>query len=165
MHIDTTQLSGSDVLGGTRSGPPRVVLAGSMSVLHVMSQLADELREAGIETVVPEPDDDASLWTVEAVNRHKRAVSKAHMDCIRDDQTKAVLVANLDRHDVDSYIGPNTFAEIAVAFADDRKVFLLQGMPVMYEDELLAWGVECLHGDVSRVVAAVASGEPSFEPA
>lgn len=93
-----------------------------MAVLHVMIELAEQLRAYGLRPVVPEADDDPALWTAEAVTRHKRLVSKLHMDCIRDDRTKALLVANLDRHDTDNYIGPNTFAEIAVAFADDRPV-------------------------------------------
>lgn len=138
--------------------PPRVVLSGSMSVLHVMAQLAEELREHGLDPVVPEADDDPDLWTSEAAARHKRRVSKLHMDSIRDRDTKALLVANLDRHDVDNYIGPNTFAEIAVAFADDRRVYLLQGMPAQYEDELRAWGVECLHGNVGILVDDLTSG-------
>lgn len=132
-----------------------------MAVLHVMIELAEQLRAYGLRPVVPEADDDPALWTAEAVTRHKRLVSKLHMDCIRDDRTKALLVANLDRHDTDNYIGPNTFAEIAVAFADDRPVYLLQDMPAMYEDELRAWGVQCLHGDVGRLVDAITTVEPA----
>lgn len=134
----------------------QVVLAGSMSALRVMCDLAAELERSGVKAVVPSPDDDPTAWTVEAIDALKRRASREHISHIRDDRTKALLVANLDRADNPNYIGPNTFAEIAIAFADDRPVYLLQGIPSQYEDELRAWGVHCLFGDVDRMVREVA---------
>lgn len=134
----------------------QVVLAGSMSALSVMSELAQVLESHGVKAIVPAPDDDPTVWTLEAMHAVKRRASRAHISHIRDERTAALLVANLDREGSPNYIGPNTFAEIAIAFADNRPVYLLQGIPNQYEDELLAWGVECLFGDVVRMITEVA---------
>lgn len=56
-----------------------------------------------------------------------------------------------------NYIGPNTFAEIGVAFSDDRGVFLLQGMPETYSEELSAWGVKYLNGNLRPLLNAVST--------
>ena len=77
------------------------------------------------------------------------------MNHIRRPDTVAVLVVNVDRPNVRHYIGPNSFAEIGVAFADERQVFLLQGMPDSYAEELTAWGVTCLDRDVRPLLDAV----------
>ena len=130
----------------------QVILCGSMSSLSVMSLLAEQLRQAGVDVVVPEPDDDA-LADAAALVALKAHASRRHFDRIADPATAAVLVVNLDRHGTPSYVGPNAFAEAAVAFANDRPVYLLQGMPSAYRDELTAWGAQCLFGDLSRLAA------------
>ncbi len=71
---------------------------------------------------------------------------------IRGKDTVAILVVNTHRPEAENYIGPNSFAEISIAFADDRKVFLLNGMPDAYSEELSAWGVRCLNGDVKPLL-------------
>jgi hypothetical protein len=133
----------------------RVVVCGSMHTLGVMRQIADVLQRAGVPAVVPTPDEDLDAWSLEASNRTKREASRRHMSQIRDTATAAVLVVNVDRRGEHDYIGPNAFAEIGVAFADERPVFLLQGMPDAYADELMAWEVHCLHGDLRPLLSAV----------
>lgn len=134
-----------------------VVLCGSMKSLNVMSRIAKVLRDAGLGVVAPVPDDPIGDWNVEARNRLKKEASRRHMNQIRRPDTAAVLVVNVDRPNAHDYIGPNSFAEIGVAFADDRQIFLLQGMPESYEEELTAWGVTCLHGDLRPLLAAVSA--------
>lgn len=74
---------------------------------------------------------------------------------IRRRRTAAVLVVNVRRSGVQHYVGPNAFAEIGVAFSDGRKVFLLHGMPESYADELRAWGVTCLNGQIQPLLQAL----------
>lgn len=130
----------------------QIVLCGSMSSLSVMSLLAAQLRQAGIRAVIPEADDDA-LAGDDALLAIKAAASRRHFDRIVEPATAAVLVVNLDRHGTPNYVGPNAFAEAAVAFVNGRPVYLLQGMPSAYSDELAAWGAKCLFGDLSRLAA------------
>lgn len=139
----------------TASGRTRavVVICGSMKTYPLMAKICAMLRSAGLEAVAPVPDEPSARLTLE----RKRAASKAHMDRIRRRDTKAVLVVNVSRPEGDDYVGPNAFAEIGVAFALGRRVFLLHGMPRAYEEELSAWDVTCLNGEVTPLLEALAA--------
>ena len=93
----------------------RIVLIGSMGVYSDLLECARLLNAEGIQTVVPEPEDDViqqlSLFDFEVF---KRRVSFAYLRKIRHPTTYGVLAVNRDRHGILNYIGPNTFAEIAV---------------------------------------------------
>ena len=137
-------------VGDTETGT--VVICGSMKNLELMTKVGETLESAGLNVVTPVPDEPLGSWSAEAYRAMKREASRRHMGHIRNRGTAAILVVNVDRSDANNYVGPNSFAEISVAFAHDRRVFLLQGMPECYADELVAWGVECLHGELARLV-------------
>jgi hypothetical protein len=127
----------------------RVVLCGSMSALPEIEKIRDYLAAHGIDALSPEPDDLYSIGRrPDAVIDAKRSASLRHISWIKDARTRAILVVNVDREGRHDYIGPNAFAEIAISFAEGRDIYLLQGMPTPYADELTAWGVRCLHGDL-----------------
>ncbi|MFL6120637.1 hypothetical protein [Actinophytocola sp.] len=117
-----------------------------------MTRIGEILESTGLEVVTPVPDEPEGPWSVEMSTDLKRKASRRHIAHIRHHATAAVLVVNVDRDGVRNYVGPNSFAEISIAFADDRQVFLLQGMPEYYADELAAWGVNCLQGDLRPLV-------------
>lgn len=131
-----------------------VVICGSMKNLELMTRIGEILEHSGLDVITPEPDEHTALSTAK-----KRDASRRHMSHIRSRHTAAILVVNVDRPEAHNYVGPNSFAEISVAFADDRRVFLLQGMPDCYADELHAWGVECLNGDPRKMVRDLGAGE------
>lgn len=137
-----------------RSNRRRVVLIGSMGAYQHILDVAQDLATAGIDTVVPEAEEQVvqqlSLLDFE---QFKRRVSFAYLKKIRDPRTFCVLAVNVDRHGILNYVGPNTFAEIAVAFAHTKKIYLLQGVPEAYVDELSAWRAISLRGDISALVA------------
>lgn len=124
-----------------------------MKTYPLMVKICTKLRSAGLDAVAPVPDEPSTYMTLE----RKRAASKAHMNRIRRRDTKAVLVVNVSRPDANDYVGPNAFAEIGVAFALGRRVFLLHGMPEAYEDELSAWDVTCLNGEIAPLLEALAA--------
>lgn len=140
----------------------QVVLCGSMSSLPLMRRLAEWLNSAGVVAVVPEPDDDP-LGDAVAAARCKAAASRKHFDTIRSNRTAAVLLVNVDRHGQRDYVGPNAFAEAAVAFVERRPVYLLQGMPPPYSDELTAWGATCLAGDLKRLLSDLGADHAAAE--
>lgn len=116
-----------------------------------MTEIGHLLEAAGLDVITPVPDTTDEPRSPEVSIAVKREASRRHMNYIRRDGTVAILVVNVDRPGENNYVGPNAFAEIGVAFSDDRRVFLLQGMPKFYADELEAWGVECLNGDLPRI--------------
>jgi hypothetical protein len=79
------------------------------------------------------------------------------MDWILDPATWGILVVNPDRRGSENYIGPNAFAEAAVAFASGRHIFVLNNIPSSYDDELRAWGARCLDGDIRHLADAFRS--------
>lgn len=138
--------------GKACSTPPRVVVCGSMGALSLMNELGERLAEEGFDVVVPAPDVLPTHADERQVAAAKREASLSHMNSIKDERTSAVLVANVDRYGSCDYVGPNSFAEIAVAVSQSRAVFLLFGLPEQYRDELTAWQVRCLNGDLNTLV-------------
>ena len=133
----------------------RVVLCGSMSTRSVMEQVVEDLDAIGVPSVLPDRDDSlhrSKSWD-EAV-KIKRAASIRHLRRVTAPSTCAVLVVNTNKHGIMDYIGPNTLGEIVVAFTRGHAVFLYQRIPHDLRDELEAWGVVPLAGDLSPLVAA-----------
>jgi len=131
----------------------QLVLIGSMSVYTELCSLADFLNSAGIQTVVPEAEQEAvSNFSLNDFEQFKREVSLKHIRQVRHPETWGVLAVNIDRHGIINYIGPNTFAEIAVAFAQSKKIYLLQNIPNAYYDELSAWQAIPLQGQLDMLI-------------
>ena len=145
----------SEIDSGNFRTNRRIVLIGSMGVYHQIKELAAQLGALGIHTIVPEAEGEAvqQLSSME-FELFKRRVSFAYLRKIRDPRTYGVLAVNVDRHGILNYVGPNTFAEIAVAFAQSKKIYLLQGVPAAYVDELSAWRAVSLRGNLDRLVSS-----------
>ncbi|MCK3831605.1 hypothetical protein [Pseudomonas fluorescens] len=132
----------------------QLVLIGSMSVYTELCALAELLNSAGIQTVVPEAEQEAvSQFSLYEFEQFKREVSLKHIRQVRHPETWGVLAVNLDRHGIINYVGPNTFAEIAVAFAQFKRIYLLQNIPHAYHDELSAWQAIPLQGQLDILVS------------
>jgi hypothetical protein len=129
-----------------------VVLCGSMGVYPAIVETSYTLNALAVPTLVPDRDDErVARMTIEQFENFKRSVSFLHLRRVRDPRTFGVLAVNIDRHGIKDYIGPNTFAEIAVAFAQSKRIYLLQGIPEIYTDELQAWRAIPLFGDIERL--------------
>ena len=124
-----------------------------MGVYKEILMIASKLNSFRIPTVVPEEENElVTHLSTEEFDNFKRQVSFQYLKKVRDPRTFAILAVNIDRHGISDYIGPNTFAEIAVAFAQSKSIYLLQGIPDAYSDELLSWRVIPLRGNLERLV-------------
>ena len=134
---------------GRRKLKQRIVICGSMSSYNLFSQIRNLLENEGFYAVIPDSDEEI-LIKYPNINfeEHKRKASFNYLTKIKDPATRAILAVNPRKYDVDNYIGPNTFAEIAVAFAQKKKIYLLYSSPSMYEDELVAWNTISLNGNL-----------------
>jgi hypothetical protein len=123
-----------------------------MSFLPQMTRLQHALNLLGVPALTPDDVDNRfDFQEPDQCLQVKRSVSLSHMRKVQSPITYAVLVANFDKHGIEGYVGPNTFAEVAVAFAMHKTIYLLNVTPRQYADELTAWGVRELDGSLSRV--------------
>ena len=120
----------------------RIVLCGSMKVKESIFKIAKILEEKGNEVIVPKEF---------IVNMEKRDASIKHFDEITKKDTDIVLAVNETKNGIENYIGPNTFAEIAMGFYNNKKVYVLNDYYTPYLDELEGWGVIPLKGDLSNI--------------
>ncbi len=126
----------------------RIVISGSMQFLNEMKKYKRLIEKKGFTVILPEEDNWDKI-TPEQINNFKRIVSKRYFDIIADANTTALLVVNSDKKGVKNYIGANTFAEIAIAFYFEKKIYLLNDIYGPYSDELLAWNVIPLKGNLN----------------
>ena len=130
-----------------------LLICGSMHFYKEMQNCQEYLMAKGIEAIIPK--DEGSLPEImseEEFRTFKKRVSSAYLRKIRDKETAAVLVFNAPKKGIDNYIGANTFVELAMAFAWNRSIYLMNDIYKPYEDELEAWDAICLHGDLNILV-------------
>jgi hypothetical protein len=130
----------------------RIVVCGSMAFYEEMQDIREQLDALKIGAIIPEAEGEIIRnLPPEQFERFKRDVSRSYLAKIRDRKTFGVLAMNYEKHSSPNYLGPNTFAEIAVAFANKKKIYLYFDMPEMYKEELSAWEAVCLNGSLSRL--------------
>jgi hypothetical protein len=131
----------------------RIVICGSMSFYNQMISAQNLLTKNLIPSVLPDDDENMALnLSTQKFEEYKRKISFQYLKKIKNPKTWSILVINPKKHDISSYIGPNTFAEIAVAFSNKKKVYLMYGIPNVYEDELLAWRAISLNGIIDTLL-------------
>jgi hypothetical protein len=132
----------------------RVVVCGSMTFYGQMCRVQEMLSEQSVRAVLPGAEDHLlGTMTPKEQDAFKRQVSLAHIRRIRSPQTFGILVLNLDKHGISGYIGPSTFAEIAIATVHGKRVFLIGPFPEIYAEELAAWGAVTLDGCLEPLIA------------
>ena len=120
----------------------RIVLCGSRKFKDNIIELEKNLRNNGYEVIVPKEF---------LVPMPKKEHSMLHFSEIANERTACILVVNEDKGDIKNYIGPNSFAEIAMAFYHGKKVFLKNDIYEPYQDELVGWEVIPLKGDLKKM--------------
>jgi hypothetical protein len=124
-----------------------------MSFYGQMLSVQKSLKLKGVNSLVPPDDKDLQLSMSSVLSdSFKKAASMQHIKKIRDPRTYGILVVNPEKHGIGDYVGANSFAEIAIAFAHHKRIFLLGKIPSFYEDELHAWGAIPLEGDLASLV-------------
>lgn len=128
----------------------KIVVSGSMQFLNDMEKCIVPIEKKGFIGILPDEDDWSNIKP-EEINEYKKMVSKKHLDAIASRDTYGVLVVNNLKKGIPNYIGANTFAEIAIAFYFEKKIFLLNDIYEPFEDELLAWGAIPLNGNIEKL--------------
>lgn len=119
-----------------------IVLCGSMKVKNEILHISEELTKKGFNVQLPKECMEG---------KHKAIASRAHFKRIIAEENTIVLIVNAPKNGIENYIGPNSFAEIAFAFYFGKDIYLLNSIYKPYEDELLAWNVKELNGNLDNL--------------
>jgi hypothetical protein len=131
----------------------RVVISGSMTFFGEMRRTAERLASDFVKSTVPVSEELLpATMSAEQYDAFKRDASFRHIRRIRDPRTFALLALNFDKHDIRDYIGPSTFAEIAVAAVSGKRIYLIGDYPEVYAEELATWGVIRLYGRLAPLI-------------
>lgn len=119
-----------------------ITICGSMSFKETILEYEKILKSKGFNVKLPE----------ECIKGIKKEIaSRKHFDRIISSDNDAILVINNKKNDIENYIGPNTFAEIAFAFHFNKKIYLLNDIYQPYQDELLGWNVIPLNNNLDKL--------------
>lgn len=120
----------------------KIVLCGSKKFIPKFFELEKELKDMGFNVVVPREF---------IVDMDKKDASLLHFSEIDKDDVDALLIVNESKNGQENYIGANGFAELAFGFYKGKDIFLLNDIYEPYAEELIAWEVIPLKGDISKL--------------
>ena len=116
----------------------KIILCGSMKVKDKILEVKDVLESYGFNVLLPE----------ECIKGLDKVIaSRSHFNRIISNDSY-VLIVNEEKNGIKNYIGPNSLCEIACSFYYNKKIFLFNDIYEPYKDELYAWGVIPLKGDL-----------------
>ena len=120
----------------------KIVLCGSKKFIPKFFELEKILKNMGYKVVVPKEF---------SVDMPKKQASLLHFDEINKDDVDALLIVNETKNGQENYIGANGFSELAFGFYKQKKIYLLNDIYPPYEEELVAWEVIPLKGNLSKL--------------
>jgi nucleoside 2-deoxyribosyltransferase len=135
-----------------------IAVCGSLVFHKQMREVQKQLESLGHSVFVPKSLDlIEQQGFVKPKTVEERLAAEAKYDFIREhfkkiEKSDAVLVVNPTHHEIEGYIGGNTFLEIGIAFYLGKKIYLLNTIPKMgYELELASMHPILLRGDLSNI--------------
>ena len=117
----------------------KIVLCGSKKFIPKFLELKKTLNNMGFNVVVPKEF---------IVDMDKKEASLLHFSEIEKNDVDALLIVNENKNGQDNYIGANGFAELAFGFYKGKKIFLLNDIYEPFSEELNAWEVIPLKGNL-----------------
>jgi hypothetical protein len=142
----------------------KIYVLGSNSFAVEMVACKDRLCELGFDgwihqdyedhvkgTRVAFPDLSKALPQENADFKRAHDYIRQHYDHIL--KSDAILIVNAEKKGKKNYIGGNCLMEMGMAYVNDKKIFLLNGIPKdsPYADEILAMDPVCLNGDLAAI--------------
>lgn len=119
-----------------------VVICGSKTFKDKCKEIAEDLKKININAIV------LKEFFVKMV---KKDASLLHFSAIDKDNVDALLIVNETKNNIENYIGANTFAELAFGFYKAKKIFLLNDIYEPFKEELEAWEVIPLKGNLVKI--------------
>lgn len=121
----------------------KIVLCGSKKFIPKFFELEQLLKLNGAEVVVPKEF---------IIDMEKKQASLLHFSEIDKNDVDALLIVNENKNGQENYIGANGFAELAFGFYKGKQIYLLNDIYEPYKEELIAWEVIPLKGNLSKLI-------------
>lgn len=118
-----------------------IILCGSMKVKNKIFEVKEILESYDFNVLLPEE-------CIKEID--KKEASRAHFNRIISNDAD-ILIVNEEKNNIKNYIGPNSLCEIACAFYYNKKIYLLNDIYEPYKDELEAWDVIPLNGNLENL--------------
>ena len=114
----------------------KITICGSMSFAKEMIEYKEKLEELKHIIFVPSMLEDFISGNINKKDEMENAARKIKYNLIIDhfneiQKADAILVLNFDKHEIQNYIGANSFLEIGYAFSLSKKIYLLNDIPDM----------------------------------
>lgn len=137
-----------------------IVICGSMRFYKEMIEIKDILEKMGYKVLMPTEIEGIDYNEIKEDKKYHslRVKLKREKDLIREHFRKiekgdAILIVNLSKGRIKSYIGANTFLEIGYAYYLNKKIFLLNKPSTQeyIKDELRAMDIIILNNDIQKI--------------
>lgn len=135
----------------------KIGVVGSMQYTDKMLEAREELIKLGHSaflTTLADPFVGKTNEEIEKIKLHQ----KYNLDAIREfwnlmQGADAILVMNLDKNNIQYYIGGNTLMEIGFAHVLNQKIFLYNPIPEIpyYKSEIEAVKPIIINGDFKKI--------------
>lgn len=143
----------------------KIYILGSNSFMEKMVDTTDKLIESGIDAFIHEDyvkmvkgGMKKHLFSNEEIQNGESVRVKIENNYLKQHYdhiliSDAILVVNGEKNGVPNYIGGNVLIEMGQAYVNDKKIFLLNGLPegLSYIDEIKAMQPICLNGDLPSI--------------
>ncbi|MDB5170007.1 MAG: hypothetical protein JWN82_403 [Candidatus Saccharibacteria bacterium] len=143
-----------------------ITICSSANFYKEVMALKQQLEELGYAVLVPATaqkmqasgDFDVAsykTWFGDANDYHKKAaLMRGHFDEVA--KADAVLIVNNEKHGVANYIGGNVLMEMALAFYQNKPIYLLNDIPSesAFEEEIIGLGSVPLGGDIQKLATS-----------
>lgn len=140
----------------------KIYILGSNRFLQEMLDCTNKLREIGMDGWI-HPDYEA-FGRGEKMDIWDRAQKGEHVQIKKENnylkshyknicESDAILVVNSEKDGEKNYIGPNVLIEMGQAYVNDKKIFLLNEIPlgVPHTDEVETFDPICLKGNLINI--------------
>ncbi len=141
---------------------PRIYILGSSHFMKEMVETTHKLQEMGLDAWI-HPDYEAFVRG-EKLDIVKRAFNGEHAAVKRENNylkvhyqhildSDYILFINAEKNGKKNYIGGNVLIEIGQAYVNDKKIFLLYGLPMdsAYISEIESMDPICLNSDLASI--------------
>ncbi|MFH1089015.1 MAG: hypothetical protein V1716_01160 [Candidatus Uhrbacteria bacterium] len=135
----------------------KIAIIGSMHFSEKMLEVAEELKKLGHQPILSNfvnafpGKNDEEKEKIKLQQKFEEDAMKKDWNSMKE--ADAFLVINLERHGITNYIGGNTLFELAAAYFNNKKIFLLNPVPEMpyCKTELEAVNPVVLNGDLTKI--------------